>query len=267
MSDRDRWTAEQARAWGSGSWQDGAEALAPVHDHLVAALSPVAGERWLDLATGTGAVALRAARAGAVVTAQDLAAPLVETARALARRARLDIRFEVGDAQRLPYEDAGFDVVSSAYGVVFAADHVAVAGELARVCRPGGRIGLSYWRPNAEMDHLWEMVGSTRPAWADKTGDWGEPDYARALLGDAFELQFDGGVLAWGAESAQAVWDRAMSADGAAKSALARLSPADRAAAQREWVDFFERHRTADGVSFERPYLLILGRRRASRGR
>ena len=76
---------------------------------------------------------------------------------------------------------------------------------------------------------------------------------------------FDGGVLEWGAESAQAVWDRVMRADGVAKTALARLSPADRAAAHREWVNFFERHRTDDGVSVERPYLLILGRRRASR--
>jgi SAM-dependent methyltransferase len=266
INNRDGWTAEQGRAWGSGSWQDGAEALAPIHDHLVAALSPAKGERWLDLATGTGAMALRAALAGADVTALDLAADLIETARTLARQAGLDVRFEVGDVQRLPYGDASFDVVSSAHGVVFAADHAAVARELARVRRPGGRIGLSFWRPNTEMAPLWEAIGSTRQPWADKPGDWGEPDYVRALLGDAFELEFDGGVLAWGAESPQAVWDRVMRADGVAKMALARLSPADQAAAHRVWVTFFEQRRTDTGVSVERPYLLTLGRRRASTG-
>jgi ubiquinone/menaquinone biosynthesis C-methylase UbiE len=136
--------ADQARIWGSAAWQQIAERqLFPVHDELIARLGPHPGERWLDLATGTGAVALRAARAGAAVTGQDLAPELIVTARDLGVKEGLGVDFEVGDAERLDYPDASFDVVSSAHGVVHAYDHRAVANELARVCRPGGRLGLT----------------------------------------------------------------------------------------------------------------------------
>lgn len=87
-------------------------------DELVARLAPSPGERWLDLATGTGAVALRAARAGAEVTGLDLAPQLIETAKRLAAEEGRRLRFDVGDAERLPYADAYFDVVSSAHGIV-----------------------------------------------------------------------------------------------------------------------------------------------------
>jgi methylase of polypeptide subunit release factors len=91
-----RWKAEQARAWGSAPWQNFAESvLAPLHAELVGRLAPQAGERWLDLATGTGAVALRASHGGARVTAQDLAPALVETARRLAAEQGLAIQFSM----------------------------------------------------------------------------------------------------------------------------------------------------------------------------
>jgi SAM-dependent methyltransferase len=99
----------QARVWGSANWQAIAEAeLSHVHDSLVERLAPTPGERWLDLATGTGAVALRAARAGAEVSA--LAPELIATARRLAAEEGLSVRFDIGDAERLGYADASFDV-------------------------------------------------------------------------------------------------------------------------------------------------------------
>src|SRR5919199_6307091 len=104
-----------------------AERFAPIHDELVARLSPARGERWLDLGTGTGEVALRAARAGAFVTALDIAPKLLAEARGKAVAAGLQIRFDEGDAQALPYADASFDVVSSSFGVVFPPDQEAVA--------------------------------------------------------------------------------------------------------------------------------------------
>jgi ubiquinone/menaquinone biosynthesis C-methylase UbiE len=92
-----------------------------------------------------------------------LAPELIETARDLAAREGLSVGFDVDDAERLDYPDASFDVVSSAHGVVHAYDHREVASELARVCRPGGRLGLTYWLPNPELQTLMEKVGYARP--------------------------------------------------------------------------------------------------------
>ena len=104
-----------------------------------------ASEQWLDLATGTGAVATLAARQGAAVTGLDLAPKLIETARRLAAENGLEITYEVGDCEDVPHPGASFDAVSSAMGVIAAPDHAAVARELTRVCKPGGRIGIAAW--------------------------------------------------------------------------------------------------------------------------
>jgi ubiquinone/menaquinone biosynthesis C-methylase UbiE len=256
--------ADQARIWGSASWHEIAERqLFPVHDELVARLHPQPGERWLDLATGTGAVALRAARAGAEVTAQDLAAGLIETARRLAAEEGLSVHFDVGDAERLNYPDASFDVVSSAHGVVHAYDHGAVASELARVCRPGGRLGLTYWLPNPELQALMERVGYARPPGADLPSAWVRLEYVNGLLGEAFELRFAEAVCPWTGESGAAMWRLLIESDGPAREGVAGLSAAERAGLERDWIEYFEGHRASAGISAPRPYLLILGRRRA----
>jgi ubiquinone/menaquinone biosynthesis C-methylase UbiE len=257
--------ADQARIWGSAAWQQIAERqLFPVHEELIARLGPHPGERWLDLATGTGAVALRAARAGAEVTGQDLAPGLIETARDLAVKEGLGVDFEVGDAERLDYPDASFDVVSSAHGVVHAYDHRAVAEELARVCRLGGRLGLTYWLPNPELQALMERVGYARPPGADLPGDWVRRDYATAMLGDAFDLKFAEAVCPWTGESGAAMWRLLIESDGPACEGVVGLRAAERDALKRDWVDYFERHRRSVGISAPRPYLLILGRRRTA---
>jgi SAM-dependent methyltransferase len=267
MADVGNWKAEQARVWGAASWQDIAETeLFRVHDELVSRLAPRPGERWLDLATGTGAVALRAARAGAVVTAQDLAPALIETAGRLAAKEGLQIRFDVGDTERLPYPDAGFDVVSSAHGVVFAVDHAAAARELARVCRPGGRIGVTYWRRNPELAALMDRIGYQRPTGAGRPRDWARPEYVTELLGGEFDLEFVEAVCPWTGESGEATWQLLITSDGPAKAGVAALAPGEREALHRDWVEYFEGHRTGCGISAPRPYLIVLGRRKAIAG-
>jgi ubiquinone/menaquinone biosynthesis C-methylase UbiE len=105
------WKTAQARVWGSANWQAIAEAeLFHVHDSLVERLAPTPGERWLDLATGTGAVARRAARAGANVSAQDLAPELDRDRKKMTAEEGLSLRLDIGDAERLAYPDASFDV-------------------------------------------------------------------------------------------------------------------------------------------------------------
>jgi SAM-dependent methyltransferase len=173
------------------------------------------------------------------------------------------VRFDVGDAEQLPYADASFDVVSSAHGVVFAIDHAAVAAELARVCRHGGRLGLTYWRPNPELAQLMARVRYTRPAGADQPRDWSEPAYVEGLLGGDFQLEFVHSVCFWSAASGESAWRLFIESDGPAKAGVAALSAGERDALRRDWVAYFEGHREHDAVKVPRPYLLILGRRRA----
>jgi SAM-dependent methyltransferase len=138
------------------------------------------------------------------------------------------VRFDVGDAERLAYPDAGFDVVSSAHGVVFAADHSAVARELSRVSRPGGRLGITYSLPNPERAGLLERFGYRRPEGADSPRDWGRPEYVSDLLGRDFELEFCEEVCPWTGESGEQIWRLTVSSDGPAKTGLASMSPAER---------------------------------------
>jgi ubiquinone/menaquinone biosynthesis C-methylase UbiE len=149
--------------WGSAPWERVAPTMADIHDRLIALLEPRQGECWLDVGTGTGAVAIRAARAGAAVTAQDLTPALIDTAKGLAAKEKLSITFEIGDAEQMPYPKASFDVVSSAHGVVFAPDHRRAALELARVCRPGGRLGLTAWRSGGAGDEFDRLVSRFEP--------------------------------------------------------------------------------------------------------
>lgn len=248
--------------WGSAPWERVAETLAPLHDHLVAELSPRAGERWLDAATGTGAVAVRAARAGAEVTGLDLAPRLVETARRLAADEGLAIRFDVGDCEDLPYDDASFDVVASAVGVIFAPDHGAVARELARVCRPEGRLGLVSWRPNPALSAVLEPFRPRPEPGAGDPDDWGRVEHVRDLLAHAFELRFVEGNHALQGESAEAIWTLLTTAHGAFKSLLESLDTRRRAELHRAFVRYVEPYRADGAIRAPDDYLLVTGVRR-----
>ena len=136
--------ARQSVMWGSGPFERVAETIREVHEVVLETVDPQPAERLLDAATGTGAVAFLAAEREADVVGMDFAPALVETARRVAAEAGVDIRFDVGDAEAMPYEDASFDVVTSTCGVMFAPDHAAAARELARVTRPAGG-----WRSRA----------------------------------------------------------------------------------------------------------------------
>src|SRR5207253_3041919 len=113
--------------------------------------------------TGTGEVAFRAARAGADVVASDLSAVLIETAKRQAADQGLTIDFHVADAEQLPYDDAGFDAVASSVGVIFAPDHAAIARELARITRPGGRLGITAWRGETGVGAMFRAMAPFQP--------------------------------------------------------------------------------------------------------
>jgi SAM-dependent methyltransferase len=257
----EQWKAERSAAWGSAPFERIAHQLAPIHEHLISRLEPRPGDRWLDVATGTGAVALLAARAGATVTGLDFAPELLETARRLALRDGLEIRFDRGDAEQLPYLNEAFDVVSSSVGAIFAPNHEAVASELARVLSPGGRLGLVAWRPDSEWDFLNEFRPPV-PSEAADPDDWGREEHAAGLLGESFELRFEEGDCPLVGESPEAVWDLVTSSVGPMRKLVESLEPPRRDELRRAELEHLDRYRDGEGIRRPQAYLLILGRRR-----
>jgi ubiquinone/menaquinone biosynthesis C-methylase UbiE len=255
----------QSAAWGSAPFTKIAQGISAMHDTLVASLAPREGERWLDAACGTGEVAFRAARAGADVVGSDLSPVLIETARRQAREQGLEIDFGVADCEQLPYPDGSFDVVASSVGVVFAPDHKRVACELARVCRSGGRIGVTAWRKASGVGQLFAAMAPFQPPPPEGAGSpfqWADEDYATQLLGDAFELSFSEHGAPEDSPSGEAMWQLYAEDYGPSHTLATSLPPDRRAELDDAMAAFFERSRDGDRIHWLRDYLLILGTRR-----
>ncbi len=264
----ERLTKMQAAAWDSAPYENIAENAADINVHLIDRLGVIPGERWLDIATGTGVVALRAARKGADVTAQDFAPRLIETARRLARAEGLDITFDVGDCQKLPYPDGSFDVVMSTLGAVFAPDHHAVARELARVCRAGGHLGLVSWRPGGDIERYYGVTARFNPPPPEGVGSpfaWGRPAYMEEMLGKDFRLEFHEGISPMYGDSPEAITHLFLTSFGPIKALFDRLDEDRRVELRKALVDFFKHYQQADGsVAVPREYLITIGLRRNS---
>lgn len=139
---------------------------------------------------------------------------MVATARRLAEEEGVGIRFEVGDAEGLPYEDAILDVVASALGVFLAPDHAAAGRELARVGRPGGPLGVVAWRADPDAERMQAPFWPAREPGAGDRRDWGREEYVAELLGQEFELEFQEGDLRLTAGSGAEMWRLFTSYDG-----------------------------------------------------
>lgn len=254
----------QSAMWGSGPYQRVTETLADLHELLVGRLEPRPGKSWLDLACGTGAVAERAARAGAKVTGVDLAPALVEQARQRARAEGLEIDYRVGDCERLDgIDDGAFDLVSSACGIMFAPDHAATARQLGRVLKAGGRLGLANWTPEGGLGAMFRMMApfvTTPPP--SSPFDWGKEDRVRELLGDEFNLQFERHVSVFRTSSGEEYWEIFSNDYGPTKALADSLGPR-REEFHRTWVEFFEQnYRRGDEIAHDREWLLVLGQRK-----
>jgi ubiquinone/menaquinone biosynthesis C-methylase UbiE len=151
-----------AAMWGSAPFERIAGTLADMHETIVDAVEGGPGLKWLDVGCGTGELTFMAVATGAEVTGSDLSPTLVETAKRQAAERGVQVTFEVGDAEALPYRDASFDIVTSTVGAIFAPDHRAAASELARVCRAGGKLGMTAWTSGGDVDEFFEIIGSTR---------------------------------------------------------------------------------------------------------
>jgi ubiquinone/menaquinone biosynthesis C-methylase UbiE len=176
----------QQSAWASGNYAVVGTTLQLVGEQLAEACDVHWDERVLDVAAGNGNATLAAARRGGAVTSTDYVSSLLESGAERARAEHLDVKFEVADAEALPYGDASFDVVLSTFGVMFAPDHAKAASELARVCRPGGRIGLANWTPEGFIGQLFKVLGRQLPppAGAHPPALWGVKTHLQALFGE-----------------------------------------------------------------------------------
>ena len=253
----------QSVMWGNGPYQRITETLTDIHDAVVERLAPGAGDRWLDLACGTGAVAERAAAGGARTTGLDLAPALIETAKERAAELELEIDYVVGDVERLSLPDASFDKVSSTCGIMFTPDHEATARELARVTAPGGRIALANWTPTGGLAKMFKVMAPYQPAPPPSSPfDWGDAARVEELLGESFELELEEHVSTLRVESGEAYWQLFSTSYGPTKTLADSLGDR-REDLHRDWVDFFETNYGDNGeIAHTREYLLVLGRRR-----
>jgi SAM-dependent methyltransferase len=180
--------AKHRAMWASGDYPSVAADIIPdLGAVLVEACGVGPGHRVLDVAAGSGNAAIPAAEAGASVVACDLTPELFDAGRALAARHGVDVEWREGDAEALPFADGEFDVVLSCVGVMFAPHHQAAADELARVCRPGGTIGLLSWTPEGfvgQMLATMKPYAPPPPPGAQPPPLWGNEDHLLTLLGE-----------------------------------------------------------------------------------
>jgi len=181
--------SKQHLAWSSGDYAVVGTTLQIVGESLCEALDLRAGERVLDVAAGNGNATLAAARRWCDVVSTDYVPALLERGRARASAEGLPVQFEQADAENLPYPDHSFDVVLSTFGVMFAPDQDKAAAEMARACKPGGRIGLANWTPASFVGELFKLMGRYVPPAAGMKSPalWGTEARLNELFGERLD--------------------------------------------------------------------------------
>ncbi len=257
-------TARQQKVWSLGDYGKIGSLLSWLGEHLVRELDVHAGERVLDVAAGNGNASLPAARRFADVLATDYVPELLEEAQRRADADGVVLRTQVADAQALPFDDASFDVVMSTIGAMFAPDQDAVAAEMLRVCRSGGRIGMANWTPDSQVGDMFRAVSrfvpppqGVRPAVA-----WGDEERVRELLGPGCSsLRIERHTCAFRFPSTQAVVDYFRTWYGPTAAAFSAVGEDGRRALEDALAAAFDAHNTATDGTFasDVAYLEVVG--------
>lgn len=260
----------QGRMWGLGDYHRFATAtvwqLGPL---LVDACGVAPGQRVLDVAAGSGNVAIRAALAGATVVASDLTPANFDAGRRAAEAEGVSLEWMEADAEQLPFADGEFDVVTSCFGAMFAPDHHAVARELLRVCRPGGTIGMMNFRPHGVSGRFFEILGRYAPplpAGALAPALWGREEHVRDLFaGQVSSLELTTREYVETAATAASYADLFRETFGpmvAIRAALA-AQPDRQAQLDGDFLEFVTQSNRSTSGQVEIPYeyLLVIARR------
>lgn len=182
-------TEPARQTWAAGDFPKMGGELAIVGEQLCEAIPIYAGDRVLDIGTASGNTAISAVRRRAVVTGVDLVPALLEHARKRAQAEGFQIDFQEGNAMALPFLDAWFDVVLSTFGAIFAPDPHKTSAEMARVCRPGGKIAMASWPPDSMLGKLFLLLArySAPQSRVDAPVEWGEQAAVQDRLGPYVE--------------------------------------------------------------------------------
>jgi SAM-dependent methyltransferase len=257
-----------ARAvWAAGDYDAVAELIWDVGPRIVRRLRVTPGEDVLDVACGTGNAAIRAAEAGARVVGVDVTPELFAAGRRRAARAGVEVRWVPGDAAALPFADAGFDVVVSVFGAMFAADHEAAAAELVRVLRPRGRLGLCSWTPDGTIGEFFGLFAAHLPPPPGPVPTlWGSEQHVRELFaGSGLAFEFERARVVLRFDSVEDAVELYSAKFGPVIAVRRELEPAGRWAQVRdELATLFETHNLAtDGtLAYPGEYLIAVGQGR-----
>ena len=177
----------QQATWASGDYHMIGTQILLASEQLLESLDVHSTDRVLDVATGSGNAALAAARRSCEVVGIDYVPSLLQRARERAIAEGVQAQFEEGDAEAIPFEDDSFDVVTSVFGAMFAPSQETAVSELARVTRPGGKIGLVTHTPEGYIGNLFKVIGKhvPPPAGLRSPIQWGTEERLRELFGDA----------------------------------------------------------------------------------
>ena len=159
----DQIKASMRSTWMAGDFGVVAKTISGAAEKFIERLSLTSGIRVLDVACGTGNLAIPASRAGCIVTGVDIAPNLIEQARERAAAEGITATFDEGDAEKLPYADASFDVVVTMFGAMFAPRPELVASELARVLKPGGKLAMANWNPASFTGSMFKVGSQHAP--------------------------------------------------------------------------------------------------------
>lgn len=251
----------QQATWAAGDYAVVGTTLQIVGERLAEAADIRAGERVVDVAAGNGNATLAAARRGALVTSTDYVAALLARGQARATAEGLAVVFQEADAEALPFDDASFDAALSTFGVMFTPDQATAAAELARVVRPGGRIGLANWTPDGFIGQLFKLIGRhvAPPAGLRSPALWGDEAHLAALF-DGHAVGATRQVFNFRYRSALHMLEVFRTWYGPVHRAFAALDVAGRAALEQELVALIEQNNRAAPGSLVLPsaYLEVI---------